>query len=99
MNHRVTENTEKTRQTAAYAVSGLACQIAYCVRGLACQIAYCVRGSLSCLLRLRRTGVCVGVLVGLASLGMGCRQSSTSGSDEPAGPAIPPWFADVTEEI
>jgi hypothetical protein len=46
----------------------------------------------------RRTGVCVGVLMGLAGLGLGCRQSSTSVPDEPAGAAGPPWFADVTHE-
>ena len=44
----------------------------------------------------RRTCVCLGLLVVLGGLGLGCRQPSTSGPDVPAEP---PWFADVTQEV
>ncbi len=44
----------------------------------------------------RQTCVCLGLLVVLGGLGLGCRQSTTS---EPDGPAEPPWFADVTREV
>src|SRR5436309_858448 len=43
-----------------------------------------------------RTCAGLGLLVLLASLGLGCRRSSTSELDDPAEP---PWFADVTQEV
>ncbi len=45
---------------------------------------------------LRQTCVCLGLFVVLGILGLGCRQSCTSGPD---GPSEPPWFADVTQEV